>query len=53
MSEVGGSLLMHKMVYVDDRWKVCRIVENKKKRRGKMDWDPSHNSPFVHIYFII
>ncbi len=33
VSEVGGSLLRHKMVKVDGRWKVCRIVRNREKRR--------------------
>jgi hypothetical protein len=31
--EVGGSLLRHKMVNVDGRWKVCGIVRNREKRR--------------------
>jgi hypothetical protein len=33
LSEVGGSLLRHKMVNVDGRWEVCRITRNREKRR--------------------
>ncbi len=31
VSEVGGSLLRHKMVNVDGRWKGCRFVRTRRR----------------------
>jgi hypothetical protein len=51
MSEVGGSLLRHKMVNVDGRWKVCRFVRT--RRRGDERWIGTHLTTLLLSTYIL
>jgi hypothetical protein len=51
MSEVGGSLLRHKMVNVDGRKKVCRFV--RPRRREDERWIGIHLTTLLQSTYIL
>jgi hypothetical protein len=51
MSEVGGSLLRHKMIKVDGRWKVCRFVRT--RRREDEWWIGTHPTTLLLSTYIL
>jgi hypothetical protein len=48
---VGGSLLRHKVVNVDGRWKGCRFVRT--RRREDERWNGIHPTTLLQSTYIL